>query len=96
MQLDKNQKDKLKSAIYKKALGYKSEEVVKEFAKNSEGEMELIRQKKSTKHNSPDMSAAKMVLEWGALLDEYSSMTVEQLQQEKQKLIEIYNKIKSK
>ena len=95
MQLDNKQKTKLKSAIYKKALGYKSEEIVKEFAKNSDGELELIKQKTSTKHNAPDMSAAKIVLEWGALLDEYANMSIEQLQQEKQKLVEIYNKLKS-
>jgi hypothetical protein len=88
--LDAKQAKKLNQAIYKKALGYKSEETVKEYVKNSEGEMELVKQKTSTKHNAPDINAAKIVLEWVDVADDYVNMSIQQLQQERQKLIEIY------
>ncbi|MCL1945325.1 MAG: hypothetical protein FWF56_05955 [Firmicutes bacterium] len=94
--MDKKQKEKLSQAIYKKALGYKSEEIVKEFGKNNDGELELIKQKTSTKHNSPDISAAKLVLELGENFDDYDSMSIEQLQLERDRLREIYKIVKNK
>ncbi|MDR3021738.1 MAG: hypothetical protein LBU60_03580 [Clostridiales bacterium] len=87
MFLDENKIEKLNKAILKKALGYKSIDVVEELVKNSEGQMEVFKRKISTKQNAPDVTAAKIILETG-VVELYDDLTMEQLLVERQKILE--------
>ena len=58
----------LTDALYKKALGYKLEEIVEEFVKDKEDdELILTKRKVSYKNIQPDISAVKMLLEINTL-----------------------------
>lgn len=79
--------EKLLNILYKKALGYKTEEVQEEFV-NDEGKLELVKRKISTKHVPPDISAAKIYLE----ITENNSlkdMTDDELESEKTRLLKL-------
>ena len=79
--------EKLLNILYKKALGYKTEEVQEEFV-NDEGKLELVKRKISTKHVPPDISAAKIYLE----ITENNSlndMTDDELEAEKTRLLKL-------
>lgn len=55
-------KDKLLSAVMKKAVGYNVNEVVEEYSE-ADGELKLVKRKVTTKHVPPDVAAAKVVME---------------------------------
>lgn len=80
-----NEKEIAREALFKKATGYKTEEVVEEYAE-SEGEMSLIKKKVTLKTVAPDCSAIKMIMEEEA---DYGSMSDEELAREKKRLIKL-------
>lgn len=80
-----NEKEIAREALFKKATGYKTEEVVEEYAE-SEGEMSLIKKKVTLKTVAPDCSAIKMIMEEEA---DYESMSDEELAREKKRLIKL-------
>ena len=51
------------NALYKKAVGYSYEEVIKEFVVTDEDGEKLVKKKQTTKNVPPDISASKMFLE---------------------------------
>lgn len=53
----------LNKALYKKALGYETNEIVEEYSIDENGEYTLNKKKVTKKHVSPDLSAAKILLE---------------------------------
>lgn len=91
------QKDNLPSkkiiedALLKKALGYETKEVVEEYVIDEDGESVLSKKKVTKKHISPDISAAKVLLEHYSNIEDnkYQNMTEQQLRQEKLKLIKL-------
>ncbi len=75
---------KLKKALIKRALGYDSEEVIEEYVKTEEGVV-LNKKKVTIKSVPPDVSALKILLDYSS--EPLSSMTEEQLNKEKERLL---------
>ena len=81
-------KKKLKDALFKRAVGYDTTDVVEEFAETEEGETRLTKRKVTTKNVPPDISAAKLLLE----LEEdggsdLTALSDEELEKEKDRLL---------
>ena len=74
-----------------KALGYTTQDVVEEYAFSGD-DFVLQKRKTSTKSYPPDLSALQMLLEREGD-NEFYTMTDEQLEREKRRLL---NKIKEK
>ncbi len=77
------QEDKIRDAILKVALGFTVEEITEEYDAK-EGELKLIKRKETKKDVPPDLKAVKLLLEDGT---DYSALSDEQLEAEKQRLI---------
>lgn len=85
-------KDAIEQALLKKALGYECDEIIEEYAKDEDGCLVLVKKKVTKKHISPDIPAAKMLLE--QLEDtqgKYENMTDSELLEEKTRLIKLLN-----
>ncbi|MBQ3596633.1 MAG: hypothetical protein II988_02325 [Clostridia bacterium] len=74
-------------ALKKKALGYDATEVVEEYSQTQEGEVTLTKRKVTKKNVPPDITALKILLEQEQT--PISQMSDEQLEQEKQRLLEL-------
>lgn len=87
----------LNKALYKRAVGYEANEVVEEYNIDENGNQVLNKRKVTKKHISPDLSAAKLLLEKfsDSSNDAIKNMTDEELYQEKLKLLELLEKNKT-
>lgn len=74
----------VKQALKRCAVGFETGEVVEEFAVEN-GELKLVKKKVTRRDIPPDIKAVKMLLEG----ENYSQLSDEQLEQERQRLIEI-------
>ena len=91
----KNLEKEITNALYKKAFGYDTNEVVEEFVLDEGGDYKLSKRKVTKKHISPDLSAVKMLLDKLEIKTEvYSDMTEEELMREKLRLLEILENYK--
>ena len=72
----------IKNAIMKVALGYSLEEVTEEYGVE-DGELKLVKRKETKKDVPPDLKAVKLLMED----KDYSVLSDEELEQEKQKLL---------
>lgn len=81
--VDKENK-KLESALMKVALGFSVEEVTEEFA-DVDGQLKLLKRKRTKKQVPPDLKAVQLLL--GEEGGEYSSLSDEDLEKEKQRLL---------
>ena len=79
------QEEKLGKALLKVALGFQVAEVTEEFAE-VDGELKLTKRRKTKKDIPPDLKAVQMLLAEQNM--EYATMTDEELQKEKERLIE--------
>lgn len=79
--------DSLKSALFKKALGYDSTETVEEYVGSDEGEIRLAKKKVTVKEVPPDMTAIKILME--TELKSVSEMSDAQLEREKERLLKL-------
>lgn len=78
--------------LLKKAKGYEVVETTQEYSYDEEGNKKLLKEKVSTKNVPPDISAIKTYIE---MYDsEVYSMTDEQLNAEKERLIKTLKKEK--
>lgn len=90
--MDESKKQKnVEKALYKSAVGYSQNEVIEEYAPQEDGSMRLSKKKVTKKVVSPDISAAKVLLEHyskneGKRLD---GMSDEELEREKQRLLKM-------
>ena len=84
-------KDVIEDALLKKALGYDCKEIIEEYVIDDEGQAKLSKKKITKKHISPDIPAAKVLLEHYSNLEhsKYENMTEEELMQEKINLIKL-------
>ncbi len=82
----KTQQD-FKSALIKKALGYDATEVVEEYVSSEEGEIKLSKKKVTKKNVPPDITALKILME--SDLKAVSTLSDEELEQEKLRLLEL-------
>ena len=74
----------VKQALKRCAVGFETGEVVEEFAVEN-GELKLVKKKVTRRDIPPDIKAVKMLLEG----ESYSDLSDEQLEKERQRLIEI-------
>ena len=79
----------LKDALLKKAIGFTCSETIEEYA-SSENQLTLTKRKVTTKEIPPDTTALKALLEMCGEVNTVSleSLTDEELEQEKQKIID--------
>ena len=92
----KNETDQnsIQAALIKKALGYDATEVVEEYSQTQEGEVTLTKRKITKKNVPPDITALKILLEQDQT--PLSQMSDEQLEQEKQRLLELLGQSQTK
>lgn len=86
MKENKIDNKKLKKALIKKALGYDTKEIVEEYVQSDEGDIKLSKKKVTKKAVPPDMTALKLLMEED--LTDIDRMTDEELEYEKQRLLE--------
>ncbi len=80
-----------KKALLKKALGFKTKEIVEEYSA-SDGEIVLTKKKVTQKTVPPDCMAIKMLIEG---TDEDRYLTDEQLQEEKERLLKLLKEMEN-
>ena len=78
--------DDVNAALLKKALGFDAKEIVEEYSSDGDGEIRLSKKKITIKSVPPDVAALKMLLELKTPLSEY---TDDELEEEKQRLLEV-------
>ena len=74
---------KLANSLYKKAVGYTVTEKTMEYSPDGE----VVKRKVTSKHYPPDISALKAYLELISSEEDYESMTDEELEREKERLL---------
>ena len=78
----------IENALKKRAIGYETTEVTEEYTSSDEGEIRMIKRKIVSKNVPPDVSAVKLLFE-NTATDDLSSMTDEELENEKIRLLNI-------
>lgn len=80
----------LDKALYKKALGYETDEVVEEYICDESGDFKLNKKKVTKKYISPDLQSVKMLLDKlnSNKVNKYRDLSDEELLLEKKKLLE--------
>ena len=81
---------KLANSLYKKAVGYTVTEKTMEYSPDGE----VVKKKVTSKHFPPDISALKAYLELISSEEDYESMTDEELEREKERLLKKLEEIK--
>lgn len=88
--MKKNNKKDLETALYDKAVGFSSQEIVEEY-NLVDDKLVLSKKKVNTKKYPPDMSALQYLLEEGKDNQNYENLSDEQLQEEKIRLLKLLN-----
>ena len=88
-------KKQLSNALLKKAIGFDSTETVEEFAEN-DGEVRLTKRKVTTKAVPPDVSAVKLLLDMQEEEGDVISLSDEELEKERVRLMKILEEKKKK
>jgi len=86
MEEKEREKEKLGKALMKVALGFQVAEVTEEFAE-VDGQLKLTKRKKTKKDVPPDLKAMQLLLAEQGLESDFSKMTDEELQAEKERLL---------
>lgn len=82
--------EEIKNALLKRAIGFECDEIVEEYVTDEKGNAVLSKRKVTKKFNPPDVSALRFLLEQSSLCDDdISSMTDEQLEKEKERLLQL-------
>ena len=81
---EKKQEEKLGEALLKVALGYQVAEVTEEYAE-VDGELKLMKRKKTKKDVPPDLKAVQLLLSQNG--EEYAQWSEEELEQERKRLL---------
>ena len=81
----------LKDALYKKAVGFLSDEIVEEYSLDENGNSVLNKRKVTKKFNPPDINAVKFLMEQKGLFsdEKLSHMTLSELKEEKKRLLKL-------
>lgn len=83
----KTKKDALR-ALVKKATGFEAQETIEEFAE-LDGEMKLLKRKVTTKVVPPDVSAVKLLIELEDGEKDIFSLSDEELEAERERIINL-------
>ena len=82
--------EEIKNALLKRAIGFECDEIVEEYVTDEKGNAVLSKRKVTKKFNPPDVSAVRFLLEQSSLCDDdISNMTDEQLEKEKERLLQL-------
>ncbi len=81
----KKKQEKIGDALLKVALGYRLEEITEEYAE-VDGKFKLTRRKETKKDIPPDLKAVQLLLASDS--EDLSSMSEEQLERERQRLLD--------
>ena len=86
--------ESIKNALIKRALGYEAIDEVKEYAVDENEKMKLTKKKITKKFVSPDISAAKTLLEYyfEENKSEYENMSDDELLAERERLLNLLKK----
>lgn len=72
--------------LYETAIGYKTEDVVEEYA-IVEGELMLVKKKVNIKQHPPDLDALRFLIEKQKKCDDYNSLSIDELESKYKDLI---------
>lgn len=88
----------LSDALYKKALGYETKEVVEEYFVDENGECTLNKKKITKKYVSPDLTTAKLLLEKHSdkNMEEIRKMSDEEITRRELEILQELKKISKK
>lgn len=92
--MDNKNKKSIKKALKKRALGYDSTEVTEEYTDDGDGGVKLIKRKVVKKNVPPDVSAVKLLIEIEGEESDFSTLTDDELELEKQRLLKLLEKEK--
>lgn len=92
----KNELNEIKKALYKRAVGYETNEIVEEYSLVGEEGEKLTKKKKTIKSVPPDITATKLYLDLNQENNlNLSSLTDKELDEEIEKIIsKLYKKDK--
>ncbi len=82
--MENKEDEKLSKALRKVALGYQIAEITEEYAE-SDGELKLVKRKKTKKDIPPDLKAVAMLLNSGET--DFGRWSDEELEKEKKRLL---------
>lgn len=85
-------KQEVYKALYKKAIGYTTEESVEEYTKSQDEELVLSKKKVTQKDVPPDINALKIVL--SLKTEDYAKLSDEELEKERLRLLKIIEDMK--
>lgn len=89
----KKEKKEIEKALISKALGCTTKEVIEEYGLQGD-DFVLQKRKTSLKSYPPDLSALQMLLGNGGDDEKYSSLSEDELEKEKERLIKLLEKKK--
>ena len=85
------EKDTIKKALCKKALGFSIDEITEEYNIDDGEKLKLVKRKVVSKQIPPDINALKVLFEYEEKDFDLSVLTDEELLLEREKLISIIN-----
>ncbi len=85
----------VKDALYKRAIGYEAKEITEEYVGDDEGGVRMVKKKVVSKNVPPDVSAVKLLVELDGEQD-LKTLSDEELEKEKIRLLELLKKIENK
>ncbi len=86
--MDEKTRQKIEKALIKRAIGYDTKETIEEFSE-TEDELKLTKRKVTTKSVPPDISAAKLLFDIKTDGEDLTSVSDENLEKEKQRLLKL-------
>ncbi len=92
--MDNGNEKQIKKALKKRALGYDSTEVTEEYTESEDGGVRLIKRKVVSKPVPPDVSAVKLLMELQNQNASLETLSDEELEKEKLRLIKILSEEK--
>ncbi len=84
-----NSNEEIENALKKRALGYESNEVTEEYVTLDDGAVKLVKRKVVSKSVPPDISAVKILMELTKFNDNLSTLSDDELEREKQRLLKL-------
>ena len=80
--------NKVDEALLNRAIGFSKDDITEEFS-IVEDELVLVKKKKNTKYYPPELKAIEMLKEEYGAVNEYSDMSLDELNKEREKLLEM-------
>ena len=80
--------EKVKEALIKRAVGYEAQEITEEYTDDGDGGVKMVKRKVVSKNVPPDVSAVKLLVELSGE-EEVKSLSDEELEKEKQRLLKM-------